>query len=255
MTHLIRAELVKLLRRKAYFLMVAILAVLVAMTAFFTVVFPRVAPEAAEGLTPIPKPDAYILGAQQVISQTWFPLILAAMMLGSEMASSFWATSLTREARRLRHVGARLLVLSGASWLAIAAAIAGFAAVVAVGAIGEGGLPASDWLKIFGSSLVVQIAWVSLGLALVGLLRAVGPAIGAALAFSFGESLLGLWRPYANVSLTANSTALLGTIEGGLFSQMLPSSGIPPERAVIVVALWTLFGVALAWWALAYREP
>jgi len=60
---------------------------------------------------------------------------------------------------------------------------------------------------------------------------------------------------YANVSLTANSTALLGTIEGGLFSQMLPSSGIPPERAVIVVALWTLFGVALAWWALAYREP
>jgi len=255
MTYLIRAELVKLLRRKAYFLMVLILAVLVAMTAFFVVVFPRIALEAAEGLAPVPKPDGYIIGAQQVISQTWFPLILAAMMLGTEMSSSFWATSLTREARRLRHVGARLLVLSGASWVAISAAIAGFALVVALGAVGEGALPGSDWLKIFGSSLLVQVAWVSLGLALVGLLRSVGPAIGAALAFSFGESLLGLWRPYRNVSLTANSTALLGTLEGDVFAQMMPGSGISPERAVIVVVLWTLLGVVLAWWALAYREP
>ena len=102
MTYLVRAELVKLLRRKAYFLMVAILGVLVAMMAFFTVVFPRIAPDAAEGLAPMPKPDGYLIAAQQVIGQTWFPLILAAMMLGTEISSSFWATSLTREARRLR---------------------------------------------------------------------------------------------------------------------------------------------------------
>lgn len=255
MTYLVRAELVKLLRRKAYFLMVAILGVLVAMMAFFTVVFPRIAPDAAEGLAPMPKPDGYLIAAQQVIGQTWFPLILAAMMLGTEISSSFWATSLTREARRLRHVGARLLVLSGASWLAIGAAIAGAAAVVAVGGVGEGTLPASDWLKIYASSLLVQVAWVSPGLALVGLLRGVGPAVGAALAFSFGESLLGLWRPYANVSLTANSTALLGTLEGSVFAQMIPGSGIPPGRAVVVVALWTLLGVAGAWWSLARRDP
>lgn len=110
-------------------------------------------------------------------------------------------------------------------------------------------------MKIYASSLLVQVAWVSLGLALVGLLRGVGPAVGAALAFSFGESLLGLWRPYANVSLTANSTALLGTLEGSVFAQMIPGSGIPPGRAVVVVALWTLLGVAGAWWSLARRDP
>lgn len=255
MTFLIRAELVKLLRRKAYFLMVLILAALVGMTAFFLIVFPRIAPDLAEGLDPIAKPDAYILGAQQVISQTWFPLILAAMMLGSEMSGTFWATSLTRESRRLRHVGTRLIVLSGASWVAIMAAIGGFAVVAAVGAVGQGGLPVTDWLKIVASSLLVQVGWVSLGLALVGLLRSVGPAIGAALAFSFGESLLGLWRPYGNISLTANSTALLGTLEEGMFGPMMPGAGVPPGRAAVVVALWALFGVGLAWWALARREP
>lgn len=112
---LLRAEMLKLLRRKAYLLMVAILAVLVGMTAFFTIIFPRIAPEMADGMSPISRPDAFVVGAQQVIGQTWFPLILAVMMLGSEMNGTFWATTLTREARRIRHVVARLTVITGAS--------------------------------------------------------------------------------------------------------------------------------------------
>ena len=223
--------------------MVAILGVLVAMMAFFTVVFPRIAPDAAEGLAPMPKPDGYLIAAQQVIGQTWFPLILAAMMLGTEISSSFWATSLTREARRLRHVGARLLVLSGASWLAIGAAIAGAAAVVAVGGVGRWHAAGLGLVEDLRQLALVQVAWVA------------GPGSGGApprrrpgrgrrpWRSAFGESLLGLWRPYANVSLTANSTALLGTLEGSVFAQMIPGSGIPP-RAVVVVALWTLLGVA-----------
>lgn len=252
---LFQAELVKLFRRKAYLLMVIILAALVGMTAFFIVVFPRIAPDLAEGLSPIGKPEGYVFGAQQVIGQTWFPLILAVMMLGTEMSGTFWATTLTREARRLRHVTARLVVLSGASWAAVAAAILGFAVVVALGGVGEGGLPAGEWLRIFGSALLIQIAWVALGLGLVGLFRSIGPAIGAALAFSFGEQLLGLWRPYGNVSLTANSTALLGAVDPEIFGGMLPGAGIPPERAAVVVAIWAVAAVALAWWALVQRDP
>ncbi|HEX2153527.1 MAG TPA: hypothetical protein VHL52_06090 [Acidimicrobiia bacterium] len=255
MALLLQAEVLKLFRRKAYPLMVLILAGLVGMTAFFLVIFPRVAPGLAEGLEPIPKPEGYILGAQQVIGQTWFPLILAVMMLGTEMSGTFWATSLSRESRRLRHVLARLVVLSVASWLAVAAAIAGFSLVVAVGGVGEGAPSLGQWARIFGSALMVQVAWVAMGLGLVGLLRSVGPAIGAALAFSFGESLLGLWRPYANVSLTANSTALLGTLQEGPLTAFIPGAGIPPGRAAVVVLIWSMFAVALAWWSLAYRDP
>lgn len=255
MTLLIRAELLKLFRRKAYLLMVIILAGLVGMTAFFLVVFPRVAPELAEGLPPLEKPEGYTFGAQQVIGQTWFPLILAVMMLGTEMTGTFWATSLAREARRWRHLAARLVVLSSASWLAVAAAIAGFAIVVAIGAVGEGGPAGAGWLRIFGSALLVQVAWVSIGLGLVGLLRSIGPAIGAALAFSFGESLLGLWRPYENVSLTANSTAMLGAVPEGPMAAMIPGAGVEPERAFIVALIWALLAFGLAWWALVFREP
>lgn len=252
---LIQAELVKLFRRKAYLLMVVILAGLVGMTAFFVVLFPRIAPDLAEGLSPISKPDGYLFGAQQVIGQTWFPLILAVMMLGTEMSGTFWATTLTREARRLRHVTARLLVLSAASWAAIAAAIIGFSGVVAVGAVGEGVLSGTQWVRIFGSALLIQVAWVALGLGLVGLFRSIGPAIGAALAFSFGEALLGLWRPYGNVSLTGNSTALLGAVDPDVFGGMLPGAGIPAERAAVVVGMWAVAALALAWWTLARRDP
>lgn len=251
---LIRAELIKLLRRKTYLLMVLILASLVGMTAFFLVVFPRIAPGLAEGLSPAEKPNAYLLGAQQVVGQTWFPLILAVMMLGIELNGSYWATSLTRESRRLRHLGSRMVVLSGAAWAATLAAIAGFSVVVALGAIGEGSLEAATWGRIAAGSLLVQVTWVALGLCLVGLLRSVGPAIGVALALSFGESILALWRPYANVSLTTNSTALLGQVDMGAFSALIPGSDIPPSRALVVVATWAVVALIVAWWSLVRRE-
>lgn len=254
MTLLIRAEYLKLLRRKTYLLMVAILAALVGMTAFFLVVFPRIAPNMAEGLQPIPKPDAYILGAQQVVGQTWFPLILAVMMLGSELTSSFWATTLTHESRRHRHVIARLTVLTSAAWAATLAAIAGFSVVVAVGAVGEGFPPGSQWLRILWGSLLVELAWVALGLGLVGLLRSIGPAIGAALALSFGESILTIWKPYQNVSLSANSTALFGSVNLGEIGSFVPSGNIPTGHAILVVAIWTVTALLLCWWSLARRD-
>ena len=254
MRHLIRAEMLKLLRRKTYLLMVVILAALMGTTAFFLVVFPRIAPGLAEGLQPAAKPDAYILGAQQVVGQTWFPLILAVMMLGSEMTTSFWATTLTRESRRHRHLGARLLVLTGASWVATLAGIAGFAVVVAVAAIGDGFPAAEAWWQVLGGSLLVELTWVAIGLCLVGLLRSIGPAIGVALALSFGESILALWKPYANVSLTANSTALMGAIDIGEFSSFIPGGEIPAGRAGGVVAVWAVVALVVSWWAVARRD-
>lgn len=252
---LVRAEILKLLRRKTYLLMVVILAALVGMTAFFVVLFPRIAPELAEGLQPIPKPDGYVFGAQQIVGQTWFPMILAVMMLGSEVSGTFWATSLTREARRIRHVLSRLGVLSVAAWLAVLAAIAGFAVVVVFGGVGDGRLTVGEWLNIGAGALLVQVAWVAIGLGLVGILRAIGPAIGVALALTFAESLLVIWRPYTRVSLSANSMALLGTADvGGMMGDFYPISDITRGRAAAVVAVWTVAALGLAWWSLARRD-
>ena len=78
---LVHAEYLKLSRRKLYYTMVLILAALVGLLAFFLLVFPRIAPEFAEGVPLLEKPEAYVFGAQQVASQTWFPLILAVIML------------------------------------------------------------------------------------------------------------------------------------------------------------------------------
>lgn len=255
MTNLIRAEILKLTRRKTYLLMVAILVSLIGMAAFVLVVFPRVAPGLAEGLDPVSRPDGYRLGTQQVIGQTWFPLILAVMTLGTELGSGFWAMSLARESRRGRHVVARLVVLTAAAVAAVYAAILIFAVVVRLAAVGDGAPSAETWLRIASGSILIEFTWVALGLGMVGLLRSIGPAIGAALALSFGDSILALSGAYANVSLTANAAALLGAVEVPGLAGFVPGVGIPPGRAAAVVVGWGLMGLALATWSLVRRDP
>ena len=91
---LLHAEYLKLSRRRLYYTMVIILAALVGLLAFFLLIFAQIAPELAEDVPLLRKPVAYIFGAQQVAGQTWFPLILAVVMLGSEFGSTVWATAL-----------------------------------------------------------------------------------------------------------------------------------------------------------------
>ena len=179
---LVHAEYLKLSRRKLYYTMVLILAALVGLLAFFLLVFPRIAPEFAEGVPLLEKPEAYVFGAQQVASQTWFPLILAVIMLGSEFGSTVWATALTRDPRRTVQVSARFVVLAAASFLAIAAGVVGWALVTTVAVPGEGAPAASEWLALVWKLALIELAWTAIGLGAVAMLRSVGPAIGAALA-------------------------------------------------------------------------
>ncbi len=136
---LLHAEYLKLSRRRLYYMMVIILAALVGLLAFFLLIFAQIAPELAEDVPLLRKPVAYIFGAQQVAGQTWFPLILAVVMLGSEFGSTVWATALTRDPRRVGQISARFVVLAVASLLAITAGIAGWSIVTAIAVPGEGG--------------------------------------------------------------------------------------------------------------------
>jgi hypothetical protein len=252
---LLHAEYLKLSRRRLYLVMILILAALVGLLAVLFLIFPQVAPElAAEGDLPIiDKPAAYLFGAQQVAGQTWFPLILAVVMLGSEFGSTVWATALTRDSRRLPQLSARFVVLAVASWLAVVLGIAGWAVVTALAASGAGGPDAADWLGLLWKVGMIELAWTAIGLGAVAMLRSVGPAIGAALAFYFVDSILILWSPYQNISLSTATSALFQITIPGEFGDLFGGS-LPLGHAVAVMLGWTLIGLVLTWWGLQRRD-
>lgn len=251
---LIHAEYLKVTRRKLYLLMVIILAVLIGVIAFFLMVFAQVVPEAARDVPILTKPGAYLIGAQQVASQTWFPLVLAVVVLGGEMGSTVWATALTRESRKIRHILARLLVFSLASWLAFLVATGIWSGMAAVAAEGSGSPSAGEWIGATWRIGLIALAWTSLGLGAISMLRSLGPAIGAALAFSFGESILALWGPYENLSLSAATSGLFGTAMDGFVGAFLPGAGLGVGQAISIILGWTLFGLLLTWWGVQRRD-
>ncbi len=253
---MMRAEVLKLFGRRLYLVMVGILAVLVAITAFFLLVLAQISPDLAdEGVPLITKPDAYIIGVQQVVSQTWFPLILAVIVLGGELASTVWATGLTRESSKVRHVTARVLVLTAASWLAMALGIGGWSLVTALAADGAGSPSITDWLSVAWKVGAIQLAWTSIGIGFVAMLRAVGPAIGAAIAISFGEGLLSLWDTYERVSLTVGSLAIFGDFGfGGPFADLMPGAGVSVLHSAAIILGWTTLGLLLTWWGMQRRD-
>ena len=248
---LVRAELIKLLKRRTFYVLVLVLAVLTGLLAAIFFLLPRAIEEA--DIPIITKPDAYIFGASQVLGQTWFPIILSTMFLAGELATSAWATALTRNARRWQHLVARLLTTTIASWLAMLAAIGGFSLVALFLAEGTGSLALSEWWGIAWKALLVVFTWVALGMAASAWLRAVGPAIGATLAFSFAEGILALWSGWRNISLSIHTSALLGSVDFGGFGSILgdaPSFG----KALAVVLGWCLVAIAAAFAGLHYRD-
>lgn len=251
---LLHAEYVKLSRRRLYPIMVVILGVLVALLAFFFLIFGQILPELAEELPVFEKPDAYVFGAQQVAGQTWFPLVLAVVMLGSEFGNTVWATALTRDSRRLYQISARFLVLLVASWAAILIGIIAWAVVVFFASPGTGGPDAVEWLEVVWKVGLIQLAWTSIGLAAVALLRSVGPAIGAALALIFIDPLLGLWGPYENISISAATTALFPIFPDGAFSAFVPGASLSTMHAVFIMVGWAAVGFGLTWWGLQRRD-
>jgi hypothetical protein len=81
----------------------------------------------------------------------------------------------------------------------------------------------------------------------------VGPAIGAALAFTFVEGLLILWEGFRQVSLSIHTSALLGSLSVGGFGQIL--GDLPSfRRGLIVVLSWSVIGVLIAWAGLKLRD-
>jgi small basic protein len=246
----------KLRKRWLFWVLVAVLAVLMGLTAVVLLVLPKVSPNAIPEIPVFARSDAYLLGAQQAISQTWFPLILAVVFLGSEVTTPIWATAVTQESRRWMHLVSKLLVLGLASWLAMLAAIAGWTILATFFTTGSG-VAGSVWLGLVWKSLLTQFTWVALGLGAVSLVRNTGISIGIALAFSFFEGIGSIWKPYRQISLTTASTSLFGNVgadlSGGFGAAF--SSTVSFSHAVVVVLGWTVVGMALAVTGLHFKDP
>jgi hypothetical protein len=251
---LLHAEYVKLSRRRLYPVMLLVLVFFMGMAAFFLIAFGQIAPELAGSLPVLEKPLAYLVGAQQAAQQTWFPLILAAVILGGEFGSTVWATSLTRDARKAVHILARLVVLTVAGWVAFLAATALWGAVAFLAAPGTGAPTLGEWVGIAWRMFLISLAWTSLGLGAVATLRSIGPAIGAAIGFSFLEGILSLWDPYENFSLSAATTGMFDFVFGPALAGFIPGADLSTARAVAIVVGWTAVGAALTWWGLQRRD-
>lgn len=252
---LLRAEYRKISRRKLYPGMVAVLLVFVGLGAFFLIVFQQIAPDIAEDLPTLGKPEVYLVGAQQAMTQTWFPLILAVVLMGGELATTVWATSLTRDSRKIRHVLTRLFTYTVASLVAFLVAFGLWIVLALIFSPGEGFMEWSELAGTLWKGAVIALAWCSLGTGMVSLLRSVGPAIGAGLAIYFAESFLALWDPWENVSLTAATTGLFDVdFGGGGFAGFVPGAGLPLWQQLAIIAGWTILGLGLTWWGLMRRD-
>ena len=253
MVGLVRAELLKMVKRRTYWVLLVVLAALIALLAFIFFVLPQLIADTEQGFPEIQKPEAYLFGAQQVLGQTWFPLILAVMFLAGELATSTWATALTRNAHRWQHLVTRLIVATGGSWLAMLIAIGGFWLATYFFADGEGFLSTAEVVGVVWKSLLVMFTWVALGFAASAWLRSVGPAIGAVLAFSFGEGLLALWQGWRSISLSIHTSALLGNLDIGGFGDLL-GGDISFGKALTVVLGWAVVSSVAAWGGLQLRD-
>lgn len=253
---LIHAEYLKMSRRKLFPVMLLILGALMLLTAvLFFVVIPAI-PEFA-GDSPVPeRPDAFVFGAQQVAGQAWwFAVILATAVLGGELSGTAWATALTRDSRKLNHVGSRLLIFSAASWLAFLFGTAVWAVVTWLAADGSGAPEISQWLGFVWRFALIAVAWTSIGLGAVAMTRSIGPAMGIALGFSFLDSILAPFLgPYENVSLTAASNAMFDVAGDGPFSVFIPGADLSLSQAIAITLGWSLVGFGLTWWGLQRRD-
>lgn len=252
---LLRAEYRKISRRLIFPIMTLVLVVFVGLGAFFLIVFGEIAPEAAEGLPVLERPEVFAVGAQQSATQTWFPLILAVVLLGGELSTTVWATSLTRDARKVAHLLARFSTYSLATLVGYLVAFAFWVMLALLFAPGEGFMSAGELTGVVWKSALVAIAWTALGAGAVSVLRSVGPAIGAGLAIYFAESFLALWGPWENVSLTAASTALFQVdFGGGGFAGFVPGGGLPLWHTIVILVGWTVLGLGVTWWGLHRRD-
>ena len=254
---LLHAEYLKISRRKLFPIMLGLLAFLMGVIGLLFYVLLPALPEAAGGDAPVPlRPEAFIFGAQQVAGQAWwFAVILATAVLGGEVSSTVWATSLTRDSRKLSHISSKFLVFAVASWIAFLVGTAVWAVITWAAAEGSGSPEISEWFGLLWKFLVIAGAWTSIGLGAVAMTRSIAAAMGIALGLSFIDSIVAPFVDfYEKISLTAASNGIFNVAGDGAFAAFIPGGDMSSAHALGVMIGWTVVGLAFTLWGLQRRD-
>lgn len=275
MTHSFQAEMAKLVRRPA---MWVLLALWFALALAFGYLIPyAVYSNPPAGVSEVQQ--AQLLAS--VVPSGWlgnvvggFPLFGAAMMVvatalvvGSEYGWSTMATIMTQHPGRLQVLGGKVaaLVVVAVAFEAVVFAPGALASSIITGALdGPMDWPqAAEVLEVVGAGFLVLAVWAAIGMALAVGLRSTALPIGLGLVWLL--VIEGLIAGFAG------SLDLLGTIREGLPGAnggALAASFLPPDfpdtpgvtsftsagHAVVVLAVWGMGSILVTAWLLRHRD-
>jgi ABC-type transport system involved in multi-copper enzyme maturation permease subunit len=258
----VRAELAKLVRRPAAWLLLAV-ALVVGLTFTYLVPYAGLsgaaegAPTADRGLAAV-LPAAFIgnaLGGLPIFLGA-IALILGVLVVGGEYGWGTWKTVLAQGPSRLTVYAAKLVALAVATLAGIVAMFAAGAAVSAVIAAAEGA-PA-DWpaavdvLAGVGAGWLVAGMWAALGALLAVALRGVAMPIGLGLVWilavqnllaSIAAPLLD-WVAQAQKALPGpNAGSLVASLGAGADAPGVAELVGADQAGVVIAGYLLLFGV------------
>jgi ABC-2 type transport system permease protein len=273
-----RAELAKLTRRPASWVL---LAAAVVLSQVFGYLIPYLGYRTGSGGPSTEGQTAQQLLAstlpEQVVTNTTaaFPvfsgalaLVLGALVTGSEFTGGTLKTLLTQGPRRGVVLGGQVVALVVATGIGVVALFATCAASSAGIAVVEGQGP--DWPSLgavasgLGSGWLVVTMWAVLGAALGLVLRSVALPIGLGVVWILGiENLVSAVAGSSLTALQPLRNVLPGVSSGSLITAVLPAQtgSLPPgvravvsgERGLLTVAAYAL-GSALLMLAVARRR-
>jgi ABC-type transport system involved in multi-copper enzyme maturation permease subunit len=267
MIRVIKAEIAKHLRRPAFRVGAALVALLVLLNygiSLLEIIFPSIAPASGVNVAVL-YPDQFVndvTGAAPLSGA--IAMIVGGLMAGSDYTWGSFKTALTQRAGRLTTALGRIVayVLFTAVLTLIIFAVGAASSMVV--ALYEGhaiAWPAStDILKGFGAIWLVISVSGTLGVALGTLFRQAAAAVGVGLVYGLALQVLvvrfiaginnGAYKWVADLFEGQNSTALLHSFTSPAFGPV-PPPDITASRAALVlvvyVAAYVIATSALVW--------
>lgn len=271
-----RADWLKLRKRPAVWIMIALLALLVPLLGYVLlyVAVTAAPPEATTGLDRVAVltllSPANLPGQALSITVTVggvLGLILGAMATGGEFSWNTVKTITTQRPRRTTLLAGHGIALLGVCVLMAIAAFAG----AALGAYGITLLepipavapPADELATAVAVAALIIAVWCALGVCLAMLFRATGWAIGLGLAYLFVLEQLVSLLPLPGRTADVVNEALLGTNSNALVSWLSPDVAqslggatvdIPPAQSMAVLLTYLVVAVAVAMVVFARRD-
>lgn len=231
MRYLIRVEMRKILKRRFSWIMLGVLLLISGLSALLvaTQIDFTISGSSSGGVT---GSDEYIFGFDNLRLHFWYPLVIAVVIMGGDVASGALAAGLTRVPNRLTHLWSRILVYGSTVWIDLMVALGLWFLIIKIFEPEVPFISAGEFMAGFWRFGFTTFFWVILTVATVAVMRSTGGAVGAVMGFWIFELFVtATWEAFQRFSVSQN-TALLN-----LASEFDSSQNSVPE-AVLALSGW-----------------